>query len=54
MTQMMLQMGAEGDALRARALPLWKEDRSRNPDTFISGPDQPLDGVARSRFFGED
>ena len=28
-----------------------EEDRTRNPDTFLSGPGAPLDGDARRRFF---
>ena len=54
MTQMLLDMGPEADARRARALPLWREDRTRHPDVFFSGPDQVLDEAARRRFFGEE
>ena len=53
-TQMLLETGPEADARRARALPLWREDRTRQPDIGLSGPDQTLDEAARRRFFGED
>ena len=53
-TQMLLDMGPEADARRTRALPLWRQDRTRHPDVFFSGPDQVLDGAARRRFFGEE
>ena len=52
-TQMLLDTGPEADARRARALPLWREDRTRQPDIGLSGPDQTLDEAARRRFFGE-
>jgi 2-polyprenyl-6-methoxyphenol hydroxylase-like FAD-dependent oxidoreductase len=54
MTQMLMQVGPEADPIRERALPLWREDRSRLPDTFFSGPEQTLDEAARRRFFGEE
>ena len=54
MTQMLMETGPEADARRERALPLWRQDRTRLPDTFFSGPDQTLDEVARRRFFGEE
>lgn len=46
--------GAEADALRARVLPLLREDASRAPDVVGAGPDAPSDEAARRRFFGED
>ena len=48
-TQMLLHTGPEADARRARALPLWREDRTRQPDIGLSGPDQLLDEAARRR-----
>ena len=54
MTRMLMEMGPEADARRARVMPLWREDRTRHPDVFFSGPDQVLDEAARQRFFGED
>jgi 2-polyprenyl-6-methoxyphenol hydroxylase-like FAD-dependent oxidoreductase len=53
MNQMLMETGPEADARRARVLPLWREDRSRQPDVFFSGPDQTLGEGARLRFFGE-
>lgn len=43
----------EAAALRARATPLIAEDPTRIPDHILSGPDLPLDGQVRARFFGE-
>ena len=54
MTKMLMQTGAEADARRTRAIPLWREDRTRLPDIGLSGPDQTLDETARRRFFGEE
>ena len=53
-SQLLLESGEEADARRARAIPLWREDRSRNPDTLFSGPAETLDEKARRRFFGEE
>ena len=53
-TQLLMETGPEADARRAKAFPTWREDRTRNPDTFLSGPGEPLDEAARRRFFGED
>ena len=53
-SRMLLGTGQEADALRARALPLWGEDRTRHPDTFINGPDHPVSETVRRRFFGEE
>jgi len=53
-TQLLMETGPEADARRAKAFPTWWEDRTRNPDTFLSGPGEPLDEAARRRFFGED
>jgi len=43
-----------GEAHRARALPRLTEDLTRMPDAMVSGPEVPLDGAARRRFFAED
>ncbi|PKB82121.1 MAG: hypothetical protein BZY88_05300 [SAR202 cluster bacterium Io17-Chloro-G9] len=53
-TQVVIDTGPEADALRSKIFPLWGQDRTRHPDTFISGPGQPLDETARRRFFGEE
>ena len=53
-SRLLLESGEEADARRARAIPLWREDRSRNPDTLLSGPGETLDEKARRRFFGEE
>jgi 2-polyprenyl-6-methoxyphenol hydroxylase-like FAD-dependent oxidoreductase len=52
-THMLMTTGPEADARRAKALSLWREDPSRNPDIVHSGPDQTLDETARRRYFGE-
>ncbi|HET8998033.1 MAG TPA: FAD-dependent monooxygenase [bacterium] len=46
--------GTEGEARRARAFPLFAEDRSRVPDHLFCGPDLPIEEMTRTRFFGED
>ena len=53
-SRMLLGTGPEADDMRARALPLWREDRTRHPDTFLNGPDHPADETVRRRFFGEE
>ena len=53
-TRLMLETGPDADERRNRAFSLWREDRTRNPDTFLSGPVQPLDETARRRYFGEE
>lgn len=53
-TMLMLETGPEADERRRRAFSLWREDRTRNPDTFLSGPVRPLDEAARRRYFGEE
>ena len=52
--RLLMTAGPESDAARRQAFGKWREDRTRNPDTFLSGPGAPLDGDARRRFFGED
>jgi menaquinone-9 beta-reductase len=47
-------IGAEADALRARALPRIAEDPSRIVDFIGCGPEAPSAEAARRRFFGED
>ena len=53
-TQLLMDTGPEADAVRTTAMRSWREDRTRNPDTFLSGPDGPLGEPDRRRFFGED
>ena len=53
-TRLLLETGPEADKRRLQAFSLWREDRTRNPDTFLSGPVQPLDETARRRYFGEE
>jgi 2-polyprenyl-6-methoxyphenol hydroxylase-like FAD-dependent oxidoreductase len=49
-----MELGAEADARRARALPLAVQDQTRFPDVPISGPEAPHDDAVRRRFFGEE
>ena len=51
-TQLLMDTGPEADEARRRAMRSWREDRTRNPDTFLSGPGEPLDDNDRLRFFG--
>ncbi len=53
-TQLLMDTGPEADHLRSQAMRSWREDRTRNPDTFFSGPGDPLDENDRRRFFGQD
>ena len=53
-TQLLMDTGPEADEIRARAMRSWREDRTRNPDTFLSGPGETLGESDRRRFFGED
>ena len=53
-TTLMLETGPEADRRRRQAFSLWREDRTRNPDTFLSGPGRALDETARRRYFGEE
>ena len=53
-TKLLMDIGPEADAIRDRAMRSWREDRTRNPDTFLSGPGAPLGEPDRRRFFGED
>jgi 2-polyprenyl-6-methoxyphenol hydroxylase-like FAD-dependent oxidoreductase len=45
--------GPEADARRAKAFPLIAQDPARMPDTFLSGPDHPVDDATRQKFFAE-
>lgn len=54
MTRMLMDTGPEADARREMVLPRWREDRTRQPDVFFSGPDQTVDETVRRRFFGEE
>lgn len=51
---LLMEIGAEADERRARALPLLAQDPLRACDVPISGPESPCDDEARRRFFGED
>ena len=53
-TRLLMDTGPEADAIRSRAMRSWREDRTRNPDTFLSGPGDALGEADRRRFFGED
>jgi 2-polyprenyl-6-methoxyphenol hydroxylase-like FAD-dependent oxidoreductase len=53
LTQFFYETGPTADARRAKAFPLIAQDRTRMPDTFLSGPDHPVDDLMRRRFFGE-
>lgn len=54
MSDMLLRTGAEADARRARALPLWEKDPTRPTDVLFSGPDIEINETVRQRFYGED
>lgn len=54
LTELFYTDGPEGDAKRARALPLIAQDPSRLPDADFSGPDMVLDETTRHRMFGEE
>ena len=53
-TQLLMDTGPEADATRSRAFRSWRDDRTRNPDTFLSGPGSHLGETDRRRYFGED
>lgn len=53
-TQLLMDTGPEADAIRSRAMRSWREDRTRNPDTFLSGPGESLGEPDRRQFFGEE
>lgn len=54
MSDMLLRTGAEADARRAKALPLWEQDPTRPTDVLFSGPDIEINETVRQRFYGED
>ncbi len=53
-TQLLMDTGPDADAVRARAFRSWRDDRTRNPDTFLSGPGNALGETERRRYFGEE
>ena len=52
-SELLMETGLEADAARSRAFRGWREDRRRNPDTFLSGPGDTLGEAERRRYFGE-
>lgn len=54
LSDMFFATGPEGEACRARALPLIAQDPTRVPDHVASGPELPADETVRRRFFGEE
>lgn len=54
LSKMFFATGPEGEAYRAKALPLIAQDPTRVPDHVASGPDLPADETVRKRFFGEE
>jgi 2-polyprenyl-6-methoxyphenol hydroxylase-like FAD-dependent oxidoreductase len=51
--ELFLEVGAQADARRTTALPAISADPMRMVDVPVSGPDIPIDEIARRRFFGE-
>lgn len=51
--ELFYRTGLQADLTRARVFPLLAQDRTRVPDIFFSGPDQPLTEAVRQRMFGE-
>ena len=54
MAEVLCKTGLEADTRRAKILPMWHQDPSRNPLTIVNGPSEPLDETVRKRFFCED
>jgi menaquinone-9 beta-reductase len=54
LTEVLLAIGPDAEARRAKALPLIAQDATRVPDHYISGPELPLNDTIRQRFFGEE
>ena len=52
--QVFYEPGEEADARRAKALPLFEQDKTRVLNHFLSGPDLPADDTVMARFFGEE
>jgi 2-polyprenyl-6-methoxyphenol hydroxylase-like FAD-dependent oxidoreductase len=53
-TDVFLDVGAEANERRSRALPQILQDPSRIPDAPLAGPEIGADDSVRRRFFGED
>jgi 2-polyprenyl-6-methoxyphenol hydroxylase-like FAD-dependent oxidoreductase len=51
---LVLTSGSEADEMRAKALPKWEQDPTRNPMLNFRGPDIELTEEIRNRFFGND
>ena len=49
-----MDVGAEADERRSRALPFIAADLTRLPDIQFGGPELPADDAVRRRFFGEE
>lgn len=54
LSEMFFATGPEGEARRARSLPLIAQDPTRVPDHVASGPELPANETVRRRFFGEE
>ena len=54
MSELLYTPGPEGDARRAKAMPLIAQDGDRIPDANFSGPDMELDESMKRRMFGEE
>jgi len=51
--ELMHTSGPEAEARRAKALPAWERDPSRNPLLNVRGPDIEVNDEVRRRFFDE-
>jgi 2-polyprenyl-6-methoxyphenol hydroxylase-like FAD-dependent oxidoreductase len=52
--KLLFTAGPEGDAVRARVLPAWGQDHTRNPDAFFNGPEFDASEEGRQRYFALD
>jgi 2-polyprenyl-6-methoxyphenol hydroxylase-like FAD-dependent oxidoreductase len=52
--ELLFTAGAEGDAVRARVLPAWGADHTRNPDASFNGPEFDASEEGRRRYFALD
>jgi 2-polyprenyl-6-methoxyphenol hydroxylase-like FAD-dependent oxidoreductase len=52
--QLFHEPGPAAEARRARAFPLFAQDKTRVLNHLLSGPDLPADETVRRRFFGEE
>lgn len=52
--QLFYEPGPDAEARRARAFPLFAQDKTRVLNHLLSGPDLPADETVRRRFFGEE